>query len=380
MPKKTPEGRFPFNKSKCFVELWEKGNATDYSYIYNIGVKAGHGATESYEVQNNPKDDFTNYIEITGNPNSDIMKYNYMYIDYGTVGDGKKAYFVKHKKILNYPEFDPNANQYGWYAVGFTLELDFWETYKDRIGQPTIKLDRVTTNNPEGWEDCTRYQDDIMPFSVDQRFTSQLHYHDWKKIVGWQAKKPDEQDNYIVDGFPTTLQFSESTEDYKQAVNELANGSPAQTNVWKTYVCCNTYIVSDFFDSSDGGSSQDEIITAPCPLASGLHGRLNYYPYRRAFIRTIDGQNIELNPNRFSDLKLPASISCDVKHSMTPQPNSCIIPRYAIAGIDDFVLFTAYPTMDITGKNISPVSHLIDLHNKLIQFKKDSFGTLGTFV
>lgn len=380
MPKTTPEGKFPFNKSKCFVELWEKGNATDYSYVYNIGVKAGHGATESYEVQNNPKDDFTNYIEITGNPNSDIMKYNYMYIDYGTVGDGKKAYFVKHKKILNYPEFDAANKMYGWYAVGFTLELDFWETYKDRIGQPTIKLDRVTTNNPEGWEDCTRYQDDIMPFSVDQRFTSQLHYHDWKKIVGWQAKKPDEQDNFIVDGFPTTLQFSESTDDYKNAVNELANGSPAQTNVWKTYVCCNTYIVSSFFDSSDGGKSQDENINAPCPLASGLHGRLNYYPYRRAFIRTIDGQNIELNPNRFRDFKIPQSVVCDVFHSMTPQPNSCIVPRYTIAGIDDFILFSAYPTMDMTGKNISPVSHLIDLHDKFLQFKKDNLGPLANFI
>lgn len=381
MPRTTPQGEFPMERNKFSVELYEKGNAPDYSIVYAPGVKAGRGFTEGYPLKNCPKDQDNPTIDITGNPSTDMCRFNYIYIHYGETGDQTKAFFIVGKCILNYPEHnDHTANKLDDYTIRYTLRLDVWETYKDKIGQPEIKLDRVTTNSPESWEDYTRYQDDAMPFSADQRYTSQLHYHDWKKIVGWQAKKPTEQDNFIVDDFPTTLQFSESTDDYKQAIEELANGSPAQTNIWKTYVCCNTYIVSDFFDSSDGGKSQDENINAPCPLASGLHGRLNYFPYRRAFIRTIDGQNIELNVNRFQDFKIPQSVVCDVYHSMTPQPNSCIVPRYAVSGIDDYVLFSAYPSLDITGKNISPVSHLIDLNDKFIQFKKDNFGLLGNFI
>ena len=94
---------FPFNKNKFSVELYEMGNAPDYSFVYTIGVQAARGATESYPLDNCPKFDPNNYIQITGKNGSDIMKYDYIGIDFGTVGDGKKWYFVTGKTILNYP-------------------------------------------------------------------------------------------------------------------------------------------------------------------------------------------------------------------------------------------------------------------------------------
>lgn len=360
MPKKTPQGQFPFDKAICTVELWERGNAPDYSIVYDIGKKAGHGATESYQVRNSPKGDPINYIEITGNSGSDIMKYNYMYIDFANVGDGKKAYFITSKKILNYPDRNPQTNQNGAYCIGFSLALDYWETYKDKLNSPQILLSQVTTNNPEGWNESGCISLDSQAFNESKISMTERTNSSWKKVIAWQAKKPNSQDNFIIDGMVTPLQYSESMDDYKSAIEDLASSSPEETNIWKTYVTCNSFIVTGDFTTENGGESARKFLNLATPKL-GKHGRLNYYPYRRAFIRSIDGQCVELTAKNYVDDVLPDEIQASVFNSITPTPHSYCVPFYTKGTFfTDMIVFNAYPSMDITGKNITPTGQIME--------------------
>lgn len=360
MPKTTPQGRFPFNKSQCTVTLYEKGNSPDYSFIYKQGVKAGRGASEGYTVRNNPKGDPINYIEVTGNPNSDIMKYNYMSIDFGNVGDGLKWYFIKGKTMLNYPEYDPQNNTHGEYAIGFSIELDVWETYKDKLGSPNIHLGQVTTNSPGGWKDTSMLEADIVPFSDEEHKATSGVYTNWKSVIGWQSKKPTEQDNYIIDGMRTTMQFSDNgnLDDYLAGLDDLASGTPEETNIWRSYITCNSYIVSEYFATENGGTSQTENINLPNPDSPQEHARLNYYPYKRAFIWTIDGQLVEINSRKCIGNRLPPTLNLTVKHSILPQPTSTLVYKYS-EGLSEYVTFASYPTIDIAGRNITPTTQII---------------------
>ena len=40
MPRTTPQGEFPMERNLFQVELYEMGNAPDYSFVYAQGVKA----------------------------------------------------------------------------------------------------------------------------------------------------------------------------------------------------------------------------------------------------------------------------------------------------------------------------------------------------
>lgn len=360
MPKKTPQGQFPFDKAICTVELWERGNAPDYSIVYDIGVKAGHGVSESYKVRNSPKGDPINYIEITGNDNSDIMKYNYMYIDFANVGDGKKAYFITSKKILNYPDRDPRTNQNGAYCIGFSLTLDYWETYKDKLNSPKILLSQVTTNAPETWEESGCVNLDIQAFNDCKLTTTERTNSSWKKIVAWQAKKPNTQDNFIIDNMVTPLQYSESMNDYKKAIKDLATSSPEETNIWKTYVTCNSFVVTSDFSTENGGHSKRKFLNLSTPKL-GKHGRLNYFPYRRVFLRSVDGQCIEIQAKNYTKNVLPDEVQVSVFNSTTPTPHSYAVPFYDKgANFTDMIVFSSFPSMDITGKNITPISQLTE--------------------
>lgn len=352
MPKTTPQGEFPMERNKFSVELYEKGNAPDYSIVYAPGVKAGRGFTEGYPLKNCPKDQDNPTIDITGNPSTDMCRFNYIYIHYGETGDQTKAFFIVDKCILNYPEHnDHTANKLDDYTIRYTLRLDVWETYKDKIGQPEIKLDKVTTNNPEGWKEYDRYNDDILPFSSVDITCSDRVYSSWKKVVGWQAKKPTSQDNYIIDGMVTPLQYNDSMAEYKQAIEDLASEPPQATNLFKQYVSCTSYVLPDYFATENGETSQIEDITLPTP-DHGLHGRLNYYPYKRGFVHCIDGQIIEFNQSEMLGSCLGIQLSVSVHHSTTPQPHSIIsLDGYKGGSFRDYLIFSAYPSMDITGKS-----------------------------
>ena len=352
MPRTTPQGEFPMERNRFSVELYEKGNAPDYSIVYAPGVKAGRGFTEGYPLKNCPKDQDNPTIDITGNPSTDMCRFNYIYIHYGETGDQTKAFFIVDKCILNYPEHnDHTANKLDDYTIRYTLRLDVWETYKDKIGQPEIKLDKVTTNNPEGWKEPDRIMDDILPFSTVDITASEQIETNWKKIVAWQAKKPTTQDNFIVDGMVTPLQYSENLDDYKTAIEDLASEPPQATNLFKTYVCADSYIVTNNFTSENGGYSTGELITLATP-DHGLHGRLNFYPYKRAFAKTIDGQCLEFNQIEMLNGCLSNQISMGVDNSTTPQPHSLLFLQGFKNNIYNHVLyFSAYPHMDITGKS-----------------------------
>lgn len=351
MPRTTPQGEFPMERNKFSVELYEKGNAPDYSFVYNQGVKAGRGFTESYPLKNCPKDQDNPTIDITGNPSTDMCRFNYIYIHYGETGDQTKAFFIVDKCILNYPEHnDHTTNKLDDYTIRYTLRLDVWETYKDKIGTPYIKLEKVTTNNPEGWKEYDRYADDILSFSAVDITTTDLIENDWKKVIAWQAKKPTEQDNYIIDGMVTPLKYSENLDEYKQAIEELANEPPQATNIFKTFVCVNSYILPSHFATEDGGYSTGELLNLPTP-DHGLHGRLNYYPYKRAFLKTIDGQCVEFNQSEMNNSCLGTNVTVGCNHSTTPTPHTILFMQgYKNSIGANFLVFSSYPHMDITGK------------------------------
>lgn len=352
MPKTTPAGEFPIERNQFLVELYEKGNAPDYSFVYDVGIKAARGDTESYTIKNCPKNQDNPTIDITGNPGTDMAKFNYIGIDFGNTGDKKKWFFVTNKTILNYPEKNVTTGTgLDDYAMRYELVLDVWETYKDQLNAPLIKLDKVTTNNPEGWQEYDRYSDDILPFSAIDIKTSERVYTNWKKVVAWQAKKPTEQDNYIIDDMVTPLQYSESMEDYKTAIENLANNPPEATNIFRTFVSCNSYILPNYFSIEDGGHSQKETITLATPN-HGLHGRLNYYPYKRAFIHCIDGQTYEFKQSEMLGESLGSQVQARIFHSTTPQPHSIICPMGFKGGsFRDFIVFSSYPGINLTGKS-----------------------------
>lgn len=351
MPKTTPEGHFPIERNAFTVELYEMGNAPDYSFVYDIGVKAARGQSESYTIKNCPKNQDNPIIDITGNPGTDMAKFNYIGIDYGNTGDGKKWFFVVGKTILNYPEkSNTTANKLDDYAMRYELRLDVWETYKDKLNSPIIKLDKVTTNNPEGWTEYDRFNDDILSFSAVDITTTDLIENEWKKVIGWQAKKPTEQDNYIIDGMVTPLKYSENLEEYKQAVEDLASEPPQATNIFKTFVCVNSYVLPSHFSTEDGGYSTGELLNLATP-DHGLHGRLNYYPYKRAFLKTIDGQCVEFKQSEMNNSCLGQNVVVGVNHSTTPTPHSILFMQgYKNSIGSNFIVFSAYPHMDITGK------------------------------
>lgn len=350
---------FPFDSNVFTVELYESGNAPDYSTIYAQGVKAGRGATETYSLKNCPKGDPVTEVEITCNSGSDGMKYNYIGINYSNTGDGKKWYFVKAKRILNYPK---PASEGGadWFTVLFTLELDYWETYKDKLGSPVIALEQVTTSDPSGWTDTSMLEQDVVPFSGTSITSTPSTYSNWKTIVGWQSKKPTDQDNYIIDGMRTTLQYNSTGEvgDYLSGLDELAGGTPEETQIWRSYIVCNTYIVSEFFATDDGGRSSDEFIQLANPRSPQVHNRLNYFPYKRAFVTTIDGQSVEIDYKKCANSILPPSLAMNVAHATTPQPTSTIRIAYPFMHLEDIIVFSSYPTMDFVGRNITPVTQL----------------------
>lgn len=351
MPRTTPQGEFPMMRNKFSVELYEKGNAPDYSIVYAQGVKAGRGFTEGYPLKNCPKDQDNPTIDITGNPSTDMCRFNYIYIHYGETGDQTKAFFIVDKCILNYPEHnDHTANKLDDYTIRYTLRLDVWETYKDKIGTPDIKLEKVTTNNPEGWKEYDRYNDDILPFSAVDISLSDTVNTDWKKVIAWQAKKPDSMDNYIIDGMVTPYQYSDSMADYKEAIKELANEPPAATNIFKSYVSCNSYVLPSNFATEDGSYSTGELLTLATP-DHGLHGRLNYFPYKRAFVKTIDGQCVEFEQSQMVDSCLGNMVSVGINHSTTPAPHSVIfLQNYKNGSTTNYLVFENYPIMNLTGK------------------------------
>jgi hypothetical protein len=150
----TPNASFPFDKNIFHIDFFESGNSPDYSFVYAPGAQAGRGSTEGYDLKNCPKGDPFVTIQTTGNTSSDIMRYNYVGIDFSSVGDGKKWYFVLGKTMLNYPT-PISEGGLDQYAIEWKLQLDVWETYKDRIGSPVIHLSQVTIDTPGSWNDPT---------------------------------------------------------------------------------------------------------------------------------------------------------------------------------------------------------------------------------
>ena len=359
MPK-TYYTEFPFDKNLFQITLFEWGNAPDYSFLYPPGTPAGHGESEGYSIRNCPKDQPNPVIQVTGNPGTDMMKFNYIRIDYGNTGDGTKYYFVDNKTLINYPEIDQGSGSQHWYCVEYHLRQDYWETIKDNIGNPLITLSQVTTASPGSWDDITALENGVPGFSGTIVSTTPINYTNWKTIIGWQAKRPSEQDNYVIDGMATTLQWEEGEDmsNYLEALEDLGSLSPEETNIFNSYIACNSYIVSDYFTTQNGGSSQNELLTLANPQTTQAHARLNYYPYRRAFLETIDGQSVELDYRKYDNNKMPDTILASVIHSTVPSPTSTIIPSYPQLSPQDMIVFSAYPSMDFTGKNITPVTQL----------------------
>lgn len=342
---------FPYNKNRFHVTLYERGNAPDYSYVYAPGVQAARGFSEGYDLNNCPKDDDSGVIDVSGNVGTDMMRFNYLKIDYGNTGDGTKWYFVTSKVILNYPSFDASNNQQN-YTMQYNITLDYWETYKDKLGTPNIQLDRVTTSEPEGWSDTTNYKTGILPFSNENRVTSDVTAtpDDWKAVVMWRAKKPTAQDNYVVDKLPTVFKIEEGNQgiqNWAQSLEALASEPPEATNLFRSYIGCNSYLVPKQMSTEDGTSSDLEMLAVNFPAINGVHNILKYYPYRRAFIKTIDGSCYELDPNKFSGERLPDTVGATVCHSMTPSPHSIITPHYAEPTLD-VVCFAGYPALSVT--------------------------------
>lgn len=370
----NPRVPFPISYIKFTVELWESGNAPDYSVIYAPGVQAARGATESYEIDNPPKDLPNPTIQITGNPSSDITKYNYIRLVGSWIGSMPAYYFVESKKMINYPD----ALADNWFCVEFKLRLDVWETYKNSIGSPEIFLEQVTTSDIGGWNDTSALEQDVLPFSATQISTTPTTYNNWKTVVGWQATSPSTQQNYTLDGMKTTLQFNEtgSLTDYLDGLDELTDGTDIEVTIWQKFIACNTYIVSQYFTTTDGTNSQLENLTLLNPTSVAPHNRLNYWPYTRAFIETIDGQRVEIDYRRYGDNKLPSTILVGVFHSMLPSPSSTLVPIYPQDSCADCLVFNSYPTMDFVGKNITPVTTLTNVANNAIDSFNAKFNSL----
>lgn len=355
---KVTNVEYPYNRNKFHVELFEFGNAPDYSVCYAPGVQAGRGQSEGYDLDNCPKGDDTTVIDITANVGTDTMKFNYIKIDYGHTGDGVKWYFVTHKTILNYPTIITGSQQN--YTVEFQLALDYWETYKDKLGTPNIQLERVTTSMPASWNDTSAYKTNVLPFSDEDRTLSDRSYSNWKPIVMWRAKKPVAQDNYIVDKLPTVykIEGASGVQNWATELETLASEPPEATNLFRSYVGCNCYLVSDYFATADGSESKLETINVSFPGLPVVHNILKYPPYRRAFIKTIDGSCYEIDANKFPYGRLPDTVTVSVCHSTTPSPHSILYPLYA-EPCPDVVCFAGYPALSVTTTTPSTVQKII---------------------
>lgn len=354
---KVTNVEYPYNRNKFHVELFEFGNAPDYSICYAPGVQAGRGQSEGYDLDNCPKGDDTTVIDITANVGTDTMKFNYIKIDYGHTGDGVKWYFVTHKTILNYPTIITGSQQN--YTVEFQLTLDYWETYKDKLGTPNIQLERVTTSMPASWNDTSAYKTNVLPFSDEDRTLSKTSYTDWKPIVMWRAKKPLAQDNYVVDKLPTVFKIegASGVQNWAAELETLASEPPEATNLFRSYVGCNCYLVSEYFATADGSESDIEIINTTFPGTVGVHNILKYPPYRRAFIKTIDGSCYEIDPNKYPYGRLPDTINVRAIHSTTPSPHTILYPDYA-EPCCDVTCFAGYPALSVTTTTPSPVQKI----------------------
>lgn len=353
---------YPFNKNKFHVTLYERGNAPDYSYVYAPGVQAARGFSEGYDLNNCPKDDDSGVIDVSGNIGTDMMRFNYLKIDYGNTGDGTKWYFVTSKVILNYPSFDASNNQQN-YTMQYNITLDYWETYKDKLGKPNIQLDRVTTSNPEKWSDTSNYKTGIIPFSTENRKTSALTTlpADWKAIVMWRAKKPTAQDNYVVDKLPTVFTIKEGVQgiqDWATALEALASEPPEATNLFRSYVGCNSYLVPTQMATYNGTESEKETISVDFPAIQGVHNILKFYPFRRAFIKTIDGSCYEIDPNKCAGERLPDTVVITANHSTTPSPHTILVPHYSEASCDN-VCFAGYPALSVTTTTPTQIQKLV---------------------
>lgn len=354
---KVTNVEYPYNRNKFHVELFEFGNAPDYSICYAPGVQAGRGQSEGYNLDNCPKGDDATVIDITANVGTDTMKFNYIKIDYGNTGDGVKWYFVTHKTILNYPTIITGSQQN--YTVEFQLTLDYWETYKDKLGTPNIQLERVTTSMPASWNDTSAYKTNVLPFSDEDRTLSKTSYTDWKPIVMWRAKKPLSQDNYVVDKLPTVFKIegASGVQNWATELETLASEPPEATNLFRSYVGCNCYLVSDYFATADGSESDVEIISTTFPGTVGFHNILKYPPYRRAFIKTIDGSCYEIDANKYPYGRLPDTITVRAIHSTTPSPHTILYPDYA-EPCCDVTCFAGYPALSVTTTTPSPVQKI----------------------
>lgn len=373
MPKTTPQGQFPFDKDTFTVTLYEEGNAPDYSFIYNIGVQAGRGFSESYTINNAPKNLDHMQVEITCNPDTDSTRFNYMKIDYldraggGAYNHKTRYFFIQNKTILNYPDYDPIKKIWGGYAVLFDCELDIWETYKDFLGTPTIYLSKVTTSEPESWGEIGVLGQSVLPFSdIDVSYSDKL-YDDYKTVIAWQAKKPTAQDTYIIDDMQTFLQFNDNgnVSDYLADLEDLASEPPQATNLFKTYVVAKSYILPNFFATQNGQKSDKETISCFVPTFPSVHRRLLYPPYIRGFLCTIDGQRMEVDYNKMLGHKLINPFTAEVHHSTVPEPTSVIYPDYVGGGEGDCLIFNQYPSMDMAGRTYTPQQQILAKYNRL---------------
>lgn len=368
MPRNVPNGILPENYDKSYstVTLYEYGNAPDYSYVFNIGVEAGHGASEGYTLKNNMKGFPVGYIEITGNTGSDIMKYNYLKLDRNIVGDGVQYYFVTGKTIVNYPEKNQDGSNH-WYTVGFNVELDFWETYKNDLVGVNITLEQVTTSNPASWDDTSALDLPVPGFGCEKINTSDSKYSNWVSVCYWQAKKPKQIEMQLIDGIPTIMKFAKTGQydDYLEALKEIADEPPEIVDIFQTYHVANSYIVSEYFNFEDGGKSQVERIECSNPDIT-FHGRLNYFPYKRAFIYSVDGQKIELNYNKYIGSKLPSTLVANVIHCALPSPNSLIVPLISEGSgtFEDTIHFKGYPSTNLVGVDSTPGGRLMEMYTR----------------
>ncbi len=359
MPKNVPNADFPYNKSLCTVTMYEQGNAPDYSYCYAPGVVAGRGYSETYELKNNPKNQPITYIEVTAHEKTDTMRFNYVKIDFNIVGDGIKYFFVDSKKIINYPRKINNGKDNGWYTVGFSLRLDVWETYKEYFEKMDITLEQVTTDKPESWSDTSALNVPVPDISCeDFKSTFSKKYDNWKTIVAWQSSVPENLDYYLYDNIPTTLQLDETHSNYINDVKMISSKPPSEVATWSTYTCCNTYVVPEYFTTEKGGVSQSETLTLDNP-ASSYHARLDYYPYKRAYISSVDGQSLEYNQDKCIGNKLPLTITANITHSVLPEPQTLITATSDANIYEDSILFNSYPSIDVEGRSSSTISRFL---------------------
>ena len=116
-------------------------------------------------------------------------------------------------------------------------------------------------------------------------------------------------------------------------------------------------MVSDYFATTDGSESKLEVINTSFPGLPVVHNILKYPPYRRAFIKTIDGSCYEIDANKYPFGRLPDTISVTALHSTTPSPHTILYPDYA-EPCCDVTCFAGYPALSVTTTTPSPVQKI----------------------